>query len=239
MPVDSSFIQSLASAIEQGRALPAFPAGLSIDQAYDLQAQLTQRVFQGQAAGIKAGITTSAAQNYLGVGGPLIASLYRGQGLPNGAKIPFRPGASIECEMGIVVDKTGSVISAGPAMEFVALEFSQPEDFSVANILLANLAADKYLLGPQGEWLEDYSDVTVSLYRDEELLNQASIMEAIGGPQQALDWMLAEAENRRLPMPDSCLLMTGSCGEPVPALPGKYRADYGKLGVVEFEVLAD
>lgn len=238
MAIDPSFIQSLAAAIEQGQALPAFPAGLSIDQAYDLQAQLTQRVFQGRAAGIKAGITTAAAQGFFGIDGPLIASLYQGRGLSNGAKIPSRPGASIECEIGIVVDKTGAVISAGPALEFVAIEFSQPEDFSLANILLANLAADRYLLGPQGEWLGDYRDVTVSLYRDEELLNQASVMDAIGGPQQALDWVLAEAKNRQLPMPDSCLLMTGSCGEPVPALPGKYRADYGKLGVVEFEVLA-
>lgn len=63
------------------------------------------------------------------------------------------------------------------------------------------------------------------------------MMESLGGPHAALDWMLSEAEQRNIPIVDGMLFMTGTCGQVIPALPGNYRADYGSLGTITFSVV--
>lgn len=236
MAVNTVFIEQLASAIEAGQALPGFPQGLSLEQGYSLQQQLCRRVYGGQVAGIKSGLSNPEIMAMLGLELPVLGALYAQREQLAGGRFEVKPNTSIECEIGIVVNARGEVVSAGPAIEFVSLELSNPGDFSAANLLAANLAADQFIRGPQSEWRASYDDIKVRLYRDEALLSSASVMDAMGGPHQALDWMLAESKRWDYKISDNLLLMTGICGDLVAAIPGHYRADYGSLGSVEFTI---
>lgn len=237
MTADAAFIERLACAIEAGQALPEFPQGLNLEQAYSLQQQLCRRVYGGQVAGIKSGVSNPEIMAMLGLQSPLLGSLYAQREQPAGGSFEVKPHTNIECEIGILVDAQGEVVSAGPAIELVSLELTNPGDFNAANLLAANLTADQFICGPQSEWRSSYDDIKVALYRDDTLLNSASVMDAMGGPHKALDWMLMEAKRRDYDMSGELFLMTGICGDLVAATPGHYRADYGPLGSVEFTIV--
>ena len=231
-----SFLQELGDAIVHYEALPAFPKDLTLVEAYQLLLELVPKVSAAGTAGLKAGVTHPDIQAFLGLTHPLLGMLYKNRQLNAGDVIPFREKSAIECELGIVLDSSGKPISIGPAIEFVYLDFSQPQDMTASNLVVANLGADGFIQGEQIPWQESFADNQVRLFRDGELVMEASMLESFGGPRPALDWMLAEAKARHLSIADNTLLMTGTCGGATPALPGLYEANYGEFGSVKFKV---
>lgn len=229
-------IANLVAAFKQHSALPEMPEGLTLEQAYHLQNNLVGQLSDGQIHGFKAGITNTAAQQFFGLSQPVLGSLYSRGELSNGCSFTPAKGLLLECEIGIIVDQYGVPKSAGAAIEVVYMDWQRSSDLTASNIAAANLGADRFIIGPQHSWCEDYSEIKVSLSRDGEQLSQASLMDSLGGPERGLDWMLAEIERRQFHLQDAMLLMTGTCGAAVPALPGHYVADYGDLGKVEFTV---
>ncbi len=227
---------ALADALKAHETLPAFPNDLALEDAAKLQDQVVQRLCAGGSAGLKAGMTSPGLQEFFKLDGALLGQLYPQGRLEAGAILPHLPKLSIECEIGIVVDANGAPKSVGPAIEFVYLDFANPQDMTAANLLATNLAADRFMPGPQFPWRALYNDITLRLTRDGEVVNEASVMESLGGPATALPWMCAEAKRRNIPLADNMLFMTGTCGGVVPAEPGHYVGEYGELGSVEFTV---
>ncbi|MDA9680183.1 hypothetical protein N9U06_01850, partial [Gammaproteobacteria bacterium] len=76
----------------------------------------------------------------------------------------------------------------------------------------------------------------IRLYRNDALINEAQIKESLGGPAKAVTWIVQEAKLFNFEIPDNTLLMTGACGQVLPAVPGNYRADYGDLGEIKFTI---
>ena len=227
----------MAAAIRDGKTLPRMPADLGIDEAYELQKAVVGAVSGGTVAGLKAGLTATAAQAQFGVTHPLIGSLYEQGSMLPGVSFPAAPGVMLECEIGIVIDERGAPKSAGPVIEVPRMAFADPQDASGVNLLACNIAADRYIAGTQLPMLDSYADIEVRLIRDGETGSAAPATEALGGPGPALEWMLDEARRRGLPIRDGMLLITGAIGGIHPAKPGSYRADYGALGSVEFTVV--
>ena len=227
---------SMAAAIRGGEALPKMPANLDLDAAYALQKEVVAEVAGDAIAGLKAGMTAPAGQQQFGLTHPLIGSLYEAGRLAPGATFASAPGVSLECEIGIVVDAHGAMKTAGPVIEVPRMAFADAADRNGANLTACNIAADRFIVGQQQPLRDSYGDVQITLTRDGETVCSAPASDALGGPQAALAWMLDEARARGLEVAEDMLLITGACGGIHPAEPGRYVADYGDLGSIEFTV---
>ena len=226
----------MAAAIRAGETLPKMPAGLDMDAAYALQRQVAALVSGGGLAGLKAGLTAPAGQRAFGVSEPLIGSLYAAGRLEPGASFESGPGVSLECEIGVVLDGDGAPRTAGPVVEVPRMAFADEADRTGVHLAACNIAADRYVVGEQLPLRDSYADVAITLTRDGETVCSAPATDALGGPRAALKWMLDEARLRGLAIEDGMLLITGACGGIHAAAPGRYLADYGDLGRIEFTV---
>lgn len=229
-------VDGMAVAIRDGGTLPKMPAGLSLEDAYALQRKVVAAVAGGAVAGLKAGMTAAAGQQAFGLTHPLIGSLYESGRRSSGATFSSAPGVSLECEIGIVVDGNGAPKSAGPVIEVPRMAFADEADRNGPNLIACNIASDRYIVGEQQSLRDSYGDVQITLTRDGEEVCSAPASDALGGPQAALAWMLNEARERGLEIEDGMLLITGACGGIHPAEPGRYVADYGDFGRIEFTV---
>ena len=85
-------------------------------------------------------------------------------------------------------------------------------------------------------WDSPHTDVTATLKRDGEVVNRASMNEALDGPAAALPWVWNEIQFRGYPIQDETLIMMGACGGVVPGEVGNYEADYGPMGKLQFSI---
>lgn len=68
----SSFVAALCNAIKSQKAFPAFPEGLSLDDAYALLPDLVNGVTGADIAGVKAGLTNPDLRALFGLEESLI-----------------------------------------------------------------------------------------------------------------------------------------------------------------------
>ena len=232
-----TLVADLADAIRNRTTLPVMPAELALDDAYAIQKQVVDRIADGPVAGWKAGMTAPAGQAAFGLTHPLIGFLYQWGQLNSGASIDGCTGLKLECEIGIVVDGDGNAKSAGPVIEVPRMAWSSPDDAKGSNLTATNIAADRFIVGHQQPMRDDYEQLEVTLTRNgDEVVCQAPLSDALGGPKAALAWMLEEAQKREMSLDDDMLLITGACGGIHDAEPGSYVADYGPLGSIEFNI---
>ena len=232
----SEFVENLARAIRDRTTFPPMPKGLSLDDAYAMQAELVQAVSGGAIAGYKAGLTAPAGQAQFGIDHPLIGVLYSSGRMQSGVSFSGGPGVMLECEIGVVMDAAGNPRTAGPVIEVPRAAWNSAADATGINMAASNIAADRFITGDQAEIRDDYDDLEVILTRDGETVTQAPLHEALGGPLPALKWMTALARELGRPLEDGMLMITGAVGGIQPAQPGKYVADYGVLGKIAFTV---
>ncbi len=227
----ADFIRALADAITAGTTYPRFPAGLDLAAGEALQADLVAAL--GGAAGLKAGLGEVAAQEALGVQGPMLGHLYAGRQLDDGAELAADPVARIECELGLRLSGTGEVIGVQPAVEIVRPEFAVMEDLTGPNLAACNVAADRFMVGPERP-LTDTPVGTVTVSCDGEVILDAALEGSLGGPDSAAAWMVGEATRRGIDLWDGVLFITGTCGEALPLRAGSYEADFDDLGALRF-----
>ncbi|PLW67850.1 hypothetical protein [Pseudohalioglobus lutimaris] len=234
------FQAKLASDILGHNPLSEFPEGLTLDDAYALLPSVAERVCDKKIRGLKAGLTNTDLQPFFGLDHALLGYVYDWGELMLGDRVPLLAGSQIECELAIILDAEGQPKSVGPAIEFVYVNFSRPEDMTAANLVVSSLGADRFLVGEQIPWSEvDFdalksSKLTSTL--DGSTIMETSPMDSLGGPEQALQWCISEARERGLQIEGGSVLLCGTCGGGLPMLTGCYRVDYGALGSIEFEV---
>lgn len=234
------FIVALADAIRARAPLPPFPAGVTMDEAYRMLPAAAARVCDSGTSGLKAGLTNPELQALFGLDEALIGLLYDWGECPNGVALPFREYARIECELAVVLSAEDAPVALAPAIEIVHLNFAAPEDFTPANLVMSSLGADSYICGSPIPWGElDQSVIrstAIKLERDGELLQLANAGDSLNGPERAVDWCVNEARKRSLEIADGTTLLTGTCGDALPGLPGNYKADFGELGTLRFTI---
>lgn len=233
----AEFAQRLAQAIKSHTPLPEFDLELDLQEAYRLQHEVTALRAPGSIGGVKAGVTASMVQQFFGLEHALLASLYADSQFGNGETIPYLEGRNVECEVAVIVDKDGVPKALAPAIEIVYVKFARDADMSAPSLVASNLGADLYMTGAFLPWDESLNDVSVELKRDGEVVNAASMTDALGGPVPGADWMWREARKRAFVCKgEETLLLIGACGNVVPAEKGRYSADFGRLGKVDFAV---
>lgn len=232
----NSLVKHMAVAIRNGEPLPKMPSGLTLEEAYDIQKTLVAAIAGDRVAGRKAGMTAQSAQRQFGVTHPLLGTLYAGGRMAPGVSFSSAPGVLLECEIGVVIGTDGEPRTAGPVIEVPRLALTDAADVSGIDLVACSIGADRFIAGEQSPMLDSYDGIRVTLTRNGETLSSAPATEALGGPREAVAWMLNESRARGFPVAAGMLFITGACGGIHPARPGTYRADYGELGSIGFTV---
>lgn len=233
---DKAVVRGFAEAIKAHTPLPELYTAFDLETAYTLQHKVTALRSPDSLNGIKLGVTNPQAQAFFGLDHALLGSLYGDARLPAGATIQSLEGRALETEFAVLVDEEGQPKAIAPAIEIVFVSFSRKSDMTAANLVVGNLGADLFLVGDFLPWDSPHGDVTATLTRDGEVVNQACMNEALGGPAAALPWIWNEIQARGYPTRGETLIMMGACGTVVPALEGTYQADYGAMGSLDFVV---
>ena len=232
----SLLADQIAESITALTPLPIAGTTLTLAQAYHLQREVAAKVSPRGFAGIKAGVTSTALQEMFKIDFALLGRLYESGELAQGDVLPALKGRRIECEIACQCDSNGTVTAIAPAIEFACVRFPDPASATAPNLVAANVAAEKFLVGDMQTYDTNMDSIGLKLYRDDELVNEAVINESLGGPVAAARWIMAEARERDFDINPTNFLMTGACGEVIAAVPGQYRADYGPLGTLLFAI---
>ncbi|MEH6558177.1 MAG: hypothetical protein V7459_00090 [Oceanicoccus sp.] len=235
--IPGDLTESIVRAIEQQQAIPPMPAGLSMDQAYEIQQQVTSQLCkQTGIAGIKAGLTSGPVQQYFGIDDAVIGSLYGTGRLSPGCQIESTSGLMLECEIGVIIGSDKKPVSLVPVIEVVFLKYSEPSDLNAVNIVAANVGADRFICGEPLPWDSNCGSTDLLLTKDGETVCQASTGDSLEGPAKGLAWMMQESRSRQFDVKEGMLFILGTCGPPVQADKGEYLANYGELGNITFTV---
>ncbi len=231
-------IDAIASAVLARQPLPPMSCR-SVGDGYRVQRALSARINGDRGGDLKAGVTATAAQQQLGLHGPLAASLYGDGRLENGCTLSVTEGQELECEIAVITDGAGKPLGLMPAIEVVYLAFSRAEDLSVANAVAANLGADRYICSEVVSWDESLTQIPISVCKDDVEIATMTNSYSFGSPASGAAWLVDEGRKRGLwrDGEQRRILLLGTCGNPIPAQPGQYRIDFGPLGTVDFNVV--
>ena len=227
---------AIASAILAGAPLPTFDATMTLDEAYDVQHDVLGLCAPEGLAGIKAGMTSPASQSFFGIDKFLLGGICPKTVQATGWAVPFRAGRLIECEVALRVDGEGRPIACAPALELVSLNFSRETDMNATNLLAANLGAEFIVLDEFQPWKEEFDDLAISLTHNGASVNSGQVQDALGGPSFSAGLICSEASARGYNLTPDWILMTGACGQVVPAAEGRYEAHFGTLGSVHLDI---
>lgn len=100
-----------------------------------------------------------------------------------------------------------------------------------------NLGASHFIQGAAHSLKDVNPDVVaVKLHRDGALINHGSGSEVQNGQWATLLTLVNRIVARRGSIDAKTLIITGSLGTPQPGQTGRYRADFGELGTLEFDI---
>ena len=236
MKVAQSLLDAMTVSIATHQPLPSMPKNLTLKEAYSVQLQLSSQRNGSKVSGLKAGLSGAAVQEHFGLTEGVIGSLYHDGALDSGCTIEAVDGLVFECEIGVVVDASGQPIFVMPVVEIAYLKYSETDDLSAANIIAANVGADRYICGTRHHWRTSLAGTGICARHDGAIVLESTIDESLGGVLSGTSWMVQQALQRGFEIKDGMLLILGTCGAPVAVAPGQVTADYGVLGSVDFTV---
>jgi 2-oxo-hept-3-ene-1,7-dioate hydratase len=223
--------------------------GLTVDRAYEIQAEFVKRREVGgeAVAGYKAGLTAGAVQRAFGlkeaVRGTLFKSMLHRAGTLHRKDFA---GMFIETEIGYrfgrditePVDDIGALERAVdmvfPAVELPDLTYTDIKELKGTDLIATNVAARRVLIG-EAAGAGDLNAVTVRLFHDGREVTSGEGKNSLGDQWEALKWTVNNVLTRGGEVKSGYIVITGAISEMVRAEPGRYSADYGDFGKIEFE----
>jgi 2-oxo-hept-3-ene-1,7-dioate hydratase len=237
--------------LAKGRPMPmltAYDWDLDLAAAYAVQRELVDILYGGLIpGGYKAGLTTATARKKYYVREPISGALPRAGRRADGAVIDagqFKK-PMIEIELGFIVrspirremksvsDLETYIRYAVPAIELPDVNYEKPNSLTGLDLVATNIAASGYVIGKPFllRRLAEVNAIKVTLTHDGKLIDEGMASTASGNQLAAL-----VSQGHSL-YPDQ-VLMTGSLGKINPGLPGRYHAQYGDYGKLDFELKA-
>ena len=223
--------------------------GLTAAQAQKIQDVLVRKMIdRGEIPmGYKAGLWASGAQKRFGydapVAGTIFKSMLRWPGivyLKNHARlfieseIGFRLKEEITIPVDNLLDLKKAVAIVFPAIELPDVAYSNMKLLKGVDLIATNVAARKVLIG-NATRVEDLNAVTVRLIHNGQQIASGTGNMAGGDQWEALKWLVNDVLARGGEIKAGDVFITGSLTGLIPAKPGKYVADYGSFGMIEFE----
>jgi len=246
------FADRIHDAWRDGKPMPQLSAAqpeASLAEAYLVQKHfVARRMKPAEIGGFKAAGVASAAPDH-----PLVAVMPTSGVLHAKDKIVIDlasdPRRHVENEIGYLfhqpvteppadVDALRRCVKAIVAVLEVpggAVEDAHP---STTNDIVAwNINAKEMILGAEKDPAAvDPDSVAITCTRDGETVNTARGDLAAGGQWHTLLKTVNRVLQQGYILQPGQVITNGALGKITPAAPGRYRADYGPLGVIEFEV---
>jgi 2-keto-4-pentenoate hydratase len=233
-------VEALAAAIRDavalGRPVPDVPDDLAEAAAYRVQATWVNALYSGPAAGYKAGLTSPGAQQRFGVHTPVMGVLPSIARLASGTEVEAGAGLVVEVEIGVLVGTDREPAALVPAVELPRLRFAAPDGLALADVIAANVSADRFVVGSARLVDPDVRGIRVTLERDGTVVNEGIAADALGDPLASYRWVVGRAADIGYPLEEGMIVLTGALGRIADGLPGNYVARYGDLGEVRFTI---
>jgi 2-keto-4-pentenoate hydratase len=226
--------------------------GLTVDQAYEIQAGLVKlREGKGEeVVGYFAGMTNPAAQKAYGMKEPFCGIIFKSMADRPGTlhqkdfvsmgtgiietEIGFRFGKEITEPIKDLEFLQKAVAGVFPAIHIPEAAFTDNHLIVAADLIASNAGTRKVLIGETAK-VDDPNAVKVKLlYNDEEIADGIG-KNALGDQWEALKWVVNDVIARGGRVKKDHIIVTGVISKPVSAKLGKYVADYGSFGKIEFE----
>lgn len=264
--LDPAFTRAFAGKYRQayaegGTGLPRFSAGAAhagVDQAYVAQHRLVRAaVAHGdEIAGYKGAYTSAASQSANSVDGAQHGVLFKSGRLDAAAQPTVVPVEAkrpilVETEIGYVIavdigtelltprQAMSAVESLVPVIELpVNVGAISDGKANAADVIAANVGSNRYIVGapvaPRA--VGDTDKVAVSLTLDGKELHHSTGAEVKDGQARNLMTLLNQVLAQGQVLHKGDLIICGALGGAKPGEKGIYRADYGPLGKIEFEL---
>ncbi len=235
--------KTLADAWTKRAAAKSPGKDLSMTEAVCTQANLVQYLSksQGKAIGYKAGLTSPAAQQQLGVPSPVLGVLLSKMMLPDGSTVPaaFGPRPLFEADMlvtvrddGIneartVMDVARRLTTLQPFIELPDLVLAQGEPMTGAVIVAINVGARMGVVGEPvpvlatPEFVNALADMQVTLTADGAEISKGPGKTILGHPLNAVLFIADEVQRRGGRLKAGDILSLGSFSRLTPPKPGQ------------------
>lgn len=220
--------------------------GLTVDDAYEIQLlNVQKKLDEGNViTGKKIGLTSLAMQKSLGVDTPDFGFLYNSMEVKDGVikkddilqprmegelafilKEDLKDNATVQD----VLDATDYVV---PALEIVG---SRIKDWklTIVDTVADNASCGMYLLSdikidPKEV---DLKEIEMSLYKNDELINQGKGSAVLGDPANAVLWLANSLGKYGVKLNAGDIILAGALTAAIPAVSGdEFTCDYGEFG---------
>ena len=142
-------------------------------------------------------------------------------------EVPVSDPAALRRSIGAVV----------PVIELPDFGFADGARLEGVDIVAANVLAGKFIVGEPKPLSDiDLDEITVSLSLDGQEIHVGKGADTYGDQWRAALWLVDRVMAQGWRLEAGQILLTGVLGKILPGSPGKYVADYGRLGKVLFEV---
>lgn len=116
------------------------------------------------------------------------------------------------------------------------LGFEDKSKLKGSDIISANVASAKYIVGEQVDKNYDINGVNVTLTRDGKVVNEGKGSDALGDQWKAALWLVNRMVKNGWRIEPGSILITGSLGKMIPGKKGQYTADFGDFGKISFTI---
>ena len=223
---------------------------LSLADAYAIQKQLVEQLMSvDKKGGFKAALSNPAAQANVGAEEPVFGVLLAGGARHPGAIIANHEfhRAVVETEIGYRIGQTVTapvtedsvwdhIDQVMPMIELADPGFASGGRMTAMDLVSGNSAAAGYIAGTAAVRPGSLDDFPVRLHRDGEQISEGNGADAMGNQMFAVCWLINKSLLEGYTLTPGKILMTGSLGQPQPALPGHYVGDFGDFGQIEFKI---
>jgi 2-keto-4-pentenoate hydratase len=234
---------ALADAWIKRQAAKSPGEALTMQEAVCTQANLVQRLSksQGKVIGYKAGLTSPAAQQQLGVAMPVMGVLLANMMLPDGAAVSadFGPRPLFEADMLVTVKDDGinqartvtevvrHLSTLQPFIELPDLVLAPGEKMTGPVIVAINVGARSGVVGDPvpvlatPEFVNALADMQVSISADGAEISKAPGKTILGHPLNAVLFIAEEVQRRGGKLKAGDILSLGSFSRLTPPKPGQ------------------
>lgn len=253
-PAVRSYVHDFAKAVQSDGTLPRLPETATLEDAFAAQKRFVRGLKDTTIAGFKGGAVTEEAQKSLGLDHPLTGVLLS-SGRLNGADKPVirlasAPDTMVETEIGYVIAENiatqlANDTQARESVQSIVPVIELPQNYArrmgvsaltAKDTVASNIGSARYIVGAAKDRTLDTNLTKVSLKRDGQVLHETTGAYVKGGQWANLRLLLNQLTAHGQTVRAGSIIICGALGGPKPGEPGKYQADYGELGSIEFEL---
>lgn len=224
----------------------------SYDDAYTFQEEFAKRFEQAgdELVGYKLGLT--GAQRAFGATEPVYGRLFKSMMRGDNSHVYLSDfvKAMFEIEIAFIFGKDvaypttlkklqASVDKVAPAVELPDLLFADMQKLSWLDLIAVDVAARRVIIGKVMNLDEvgDVNTITAEAKYEGQIVSQVAATNVMGNQWAALLFLIEKLKSRGFQVKKGDIVITGAMNTMFPAEHGTYEIDYGKLGMIKFNVM--